>query len=158
MKKKINYLAFKFVFLIIIFNSCLAAKAFTIKSGQVISSDGKVYEFASPKEAELLIKKSKDSGKSLGVFNNNLFLIVDERILHIPLQDIISSTDTQIYNLVNKKTDKFFKKNNLEKSKKLIINRLYMASNRLKKLHLINRLQNKISNKSGSYISFYFSF
>ena len=157
MKKKINYLAFKFVFLIIIFNSCLAAKAFTIKSGQVISSDGKVYEFASPKEAELLIKK-KDSGKSLGVFNNNLFLIVDERILHIPLQDIISSTDTQIYNLVNKKTDKFFKKNNLEKSKKLIINRLYMASNRLKKLHLINKLQNKISNKSGSYISFYFSF
>ena len=157
MKKKINYLAFKFVFLIIIFNSYLAAKAFTIKSGQVISSDGKVYEFASPKEAELLIKK-KDSGKSLGVFNNNLFLIVDERILHIPLQDIISSTDTQIYNLVNKKTDKFFKKNNLEKSKKLIINRLYMASNRLKKLHLINKLQNKISNKSGSYISFYFSF
>ena len=157
MKKKINYLAFKFVLLIIIFNSYLAAKAFTIKSGQVISSDGKVYEFASPKEAELLIKK-KDSGKSLGVFNNNLFLIVDERILHIPLQDIISSTDTQIYNLVNKKTDKFFKKNNLEKSKKLIINRLYMASNRLKKLHLINRLQNKISNKSGSYISFYFSF
>ena len=158
MKKKINYLAFKFVLLIIIFNSCLAAKAFIIKSGQVISSDGKVYEFASPKEVELLIKKSKDSGKSLGVFNNNLFLIVDERILHIPLQDIISSTDTQIYNLVNKKTDKFFKKNNLEKSKKLIINRLYMASNRLKKLHLINRLQNKISNKSGSYISFYFSF
>tara|TARA_B100000700_G_scaffold73255_1_gene81763 strand:- start:1816 stop:2289 length:474 start_codon:yes stop_codon:yes gene_type:complete len=157
MKKKINYLAFKFVFLIIIFNSCLAAKAFTIKSGQVISSDGKVYEFASPKEAELLIKK-KDSGKSLGVFNNNLFLIVDERILHIPLQDIISSTDTQIYNLVNKKTDKFFKKNNLKKSKKLIINRLYMASNRLKKLHLINKLQNKISNKSGSYISFYLSF
>ena len=157
MKKKINYLAFKFVLLIIIFNSYLAAKAFTIKSGQVISSDGKVYEFASPKEAELLIKK-KDSGKSLGVFNNNLFLIVDERILHIPLQDIISSTDTQIYNLVNKKTDKFFKKNNLEKSKKLIINRLYMASNRLKKLHLINKLQNKISNKSGSYISFYLSF
>ena len=158
MKKKINYLAFKFVLLIIIFNSYLAAKAFTIKSGQVISSDGKVYEFASPKEVELLIKKSKDSGKSLGVFNNNLFLIVDERILHIPLQDIISSTDTQIYNLVNKKTDKFFKKNNLEKSKKLIINRLYIASNRLKKLHLINKLQNKISNKSGSYISFYFSF
>ena len=158
MKKKINYLAFKFVLLIIIFNSYLAAKAFTIKSGQVISSDGKVYEFASPKEVELLIKKSKDSGKSLGVFNNNLFLIVDERILHIPLQDIISSTDTQIYNLVNKKTNKFFKKNNLEKSKKLIINRLYMASNRLKKLHLINKLQNKISNKSGSYISFYFSF
>ena len=157
MKKKINYLAFKFVLLIIIFNSYLAAKAFTIKSGQVISSDGKVYEFASPKEAELLIKK-KDSGKSLGVFNNNLFLIVDERILHIPLQDIISSTDTQIYNLVNKKTDKFFKKNNLKKSKKLIINRLYMASNRLKKLHLINKLQNKISNKSGSYISFYLSF
>ena len=158
MKKKINYLAFKFVLLIIIFNSYLAAKAFTIKSGQVISSDGKVYEFASPKEVELLIKKSKDSGKSLGVFNNNLFLIVDERILHIPLQDIISLTDTQIYNLINKKTDKFFKKNNLEKSKKLIINRLYMASNRLKKLHLINKLQNKISNKSGSYISFYFSF
>ena len=158
MKKKINFLALKFVLLIIIFNSYLVAKAFTIKSGQVISSDGKVYEFASPKEVELLIKKSKDSGKSLGVFNNNLFLIVDERILHIPLQDIISSTDTQIYNLVNKKTDKFFKKNNLEKSKKLIINRLYMASNRLKKLHLINKLQKKISNKSGSYISFYFSF
>ena len=46
----------------------------------------------------------------MGVFNNNLFLIIDEKILFITVQEIISSTDIQITNLVNDKTNSFVRK------------------------------------------------
>ena len=48
----------------------------------------------------------------MGVFNNNLFLIINEKILFIPLQEIITSTDIQITNLVIEKTNLFIKKYN----------------------------------------------
>lgn len=103
----------KIVILIFVFGNIQLSNSLTIKSGQIISSDGKVYEFASPKEKEFLIQKSLTYGKSMGVFNNNLFLIIDEKILFIPLQEIIPSTDIQITNLVIEKTNLFIKKYNL---------------------------------------------
>ena len=45
----------------------------------------------------------------MGFFNNSLFLIIEKNILHIPFQEIVTSTDKQITNLVNKETDKFIK-------------------------------------------------
>ena len=109
----------KIVILIFLFIYVQQSNSLTIKSGQIISSDGKIYEFASPKEKEFLIKKSKTHGKSMGVFNNNLFLIIDEKILFIPLQEIISSTDIQITNLVNDKTNSFAAKYNVIKNKNM---------------------------------------
>ena len=103
----------KIVILIFLFGNIQLSNSLTIKSGQIISSDGQVYEFASPKEKEFLIKKSEAHGKSMGVFNNNLFLIIDEKILFMPLQEIISSTDIQITNLVNDKTNSFAAKYNV---------------------------------------------
>ena len=73
----------KIVILIFLFINVQQSNSLTIKSGQIISSDGKIYEFASPKEKEFLIKKSKTHGKSMGIFNNNLFLIIDEKILFV---------------------------------------------------------------------------
>ena len=83
----------KIIILIFVFGNIQLSNSLTIKSGQIISSDGKVFEFASPKEKEFLIKKSITYGKSMGVFNNNLFLIIDEKILFIPLFFINSATD-----------------------------------------------------------------
>ena len=137
----------KIVILIFLFINVQQSNSLTIKSGQIISSDGKIYEFASPKEKEFLIKKSKTHGKSMGVFNNNLFLIIDEKILFIPLQEIISSTDIQITNLVNDKTNSFAAKYNLIENKNFIKNRLNLAAIKLKRLHLLNKLQKKILEK-----------
>ena len=148
----------KIVILIFVFGNIQLSNSLTIKSGQIISSDGKVYEFASPKEEKFLIKKSITYGKSMGVFNNNLFLIIDEKILFIPLQEIISSTDIQITNLVIEKTNFFIKKYNLNGGSEVIKNKLYLGAKRIKKLHLLNKLQKNILSKSGSYITFYFSF
>ena len=148
----------KIVILIFLFINVQQSNSLTIKSGQIISSDGKIYEFASPKEKEFLIKKSETHGKSMGVFNNNLFLIVDEKILFIPLQEIISSTDIQITNLVNDKTNSFVVKYNLIENKYIIKNRLNLAAIKLKRLHLLNKLQKKIFRKNGSYLTFYFNF
>ena len=110
----------KIIILIFVFGNIQLSNSLTIKSGQIISSDGKVYEFASPKEKEFLIQKSITYGKSMGVFNNNLFLIIDEKILFIPLQEIIPSTDIQITNLVNDKTNSFAAKYNLIENKNML--------------------------------------
>ncbi len=148
----------KIVILIFLFINVHQSNSLTIKSGQIISSDGKVYEFASPKEKEFLIKKSETHGKSMGVFNNNLFLIIDEKILFIPLQEIITSTDIQITNLVIEKTNLFIKKYNLIEGNEVIKNKLYLGAKKIKQLHLLNKLQKNILSKRGSYIAFYFSF
>ena len=148
----------KIIILIFVFCNIQLSNSLTIKSGQIISSDGKVYEFASPKEKEFLIQKSITYGKSMGVFNNNLFLIIDEKILFIPLQEIITSTDIQISNLVNDKTNSFAAKYNLIENKNFIKNRLNLAPIKLKSLLLLNKLQKKIFKKNGSYITFYFNF
>ena len=162
----IKFLKRNFILLLKIFsiicmlNNPLTGYALTIKSGQVISSDGKVYDFASPKEKGLLIKKSKNIGKSIGVQNKSLFLIVDEEILHIPIEQIIWSSESQIIDLVEKKVDIFFKDNDFDENKNIIKERLVFSSKKLKQLHLLNKLQNKIykKNKNGTFVSFYFSF
>ena len=159
MRKNLFFiLLLKIVILIFLFINVQQSNSLTVKCGQIISSDGKIYEFASPKEKEFLKKKSKTHGKSMGVFNNNLFLIIDEKILFIPLKEIISSTDIQITNLVNDKTNSFAAKYNLIENKNIIKNRLNLAAIKLKKLHLLNKLQKKIFRKNGSYLTFYFNF
>ena len=157
---KNRYILLKLFFIIFLLNVPLTSKALTIKSGQVISSDGKVYNFASPKEKELLIKKSKIEGKSIGVQNKNLFLIIEEEILHIPIEKIIWSSDTQIINLVEKKIKLFFEKNDFDKNETSVKERLVSSAKKLKQLYLLNKLENKISkqNLNGNYLKFYFIF
>ena len=157
---KNRYILLKLFFIIFLLNVPLICNALTIKSGQVISSDGKVYNFASPKEKELLIKKSKIEGKSIGVQNKNLFLIIEEKILHIPIEKIVWSSDTQIINLVEKKIKLFFKNNDFDKNETSVKERLVLSAKKLKQLYLLNKLENKISkrNSNGNYLKFYFIF
>ena len=157
---KNRYILLKLFLFIFLLNVPLISNALTIKSGQVISSDGKVYNFASPKEKELLIKKSKIEGKSIGVQNKSLFLIIEEKILHIPIEQIVWSSDIQIINLVEKKIKLFFKNNDFDKNETSVKERLVLSAKKLKQLYLLNKLENKISkrNSNGNYLKFYFIF
>ena len=157
---KNRYILLKLFFIIFLLNVSLIGNALTIKSGQVISSDGKVYDFASPKEKELLIKKSKTEGKSIGVQNKNLFLVIEEKILHIPIEKIIWSSDNQITNLVEKKIKLFFENNNFYENETIVKERFVLSAKKLKQLHLLNKLENKIlkRNSNGNYVNFYFIF
>ena len=76
--------------------------AFTIKSGQVWSSDGNVYDFASPDEKKKLIEKHKSGGDQVGVLNNQLFIVMDEDIINIPLSDLQGKSDDEIDTVLNK--------------------------------------------------------
>ena len=59
--------------------------ALTLKSGEVIGSDGKVYEGASPEQMENI--KARD-GKSLGTANGNLYFTRKDTTIFVPLSEI----------------------------------------------------------------------
>ena len=65
-----------------------SAMALTFKKGQVLGSDGKIYDGASPEETARLIKNAADGGESAGVRGNNLFVVMDDELVFIPLSDL----------------------------------------------------------------------
>ena len=69
---------------------------FTIKSGQVLSSDGKVYDFASPEEKKKIIKRYKEGGEQVGTKNNQLFIVYEDEIINIPLNEISNLSDENL--------------------------------------------------------------
>ena len=69
-----------------------SAMALTFKKGQVLGSDGKIYDGASPEETARLIKNAADGGESAGVRGNNLFVVMDDELVFIPLSDLSSKT------------------------------------------------------------------
>ena len=69
-----------------------SAMALTFKKGQVLGSDGKIYHGASPEETARLIKNAADGGESAGVRGNNLFVVMDDELVFIPLSDLSGKT------------------------------------------------------------------
>lgn len=69
-----------------------SAMALTFKKGQVLGSDGKIYGGASPEETARLIKNAADGGESAGVRGNNLFVVMDDELVFIPLSDLSGKT------------------------------------------------------------------
>ena len=69
-----------------------SAMALTFKKGQVLGSDGKIYDGASPEETARLIKNAADGGESAGVRGNNLFVVMDDELVFIPLLDLSGKT------------------------------------------------------------------
>ena len=90
-------------------------QAFTIKSGQVWSSDGNVYDFASPEEKKKLIEKYKNGGDQVGVLNNQLFIVMDEDIINIPMSDLQGKSDAEIDTVLDKAFADFENKEPKEK-------------------------------------------
>lgn len=67
--------------------------ALTIKKGEVIGGDGKVYQGASPEQQANLISLAKrdtwlGEGKKSGVQGGNLWLIVEDEMVFVPLNDL----------------------------------------------------------------------
>lgn len=78
----------------------LAAHALTFKKGQVLGSDGQIYDGASPAEIAKLISVAKEEGKTAGVFGGNLFVIVNDGVTFIPITDLAGKSEEDIEALV----------------------------------------------------------
>jgi hypothetical protein len=71
-----------------------AASALTLKSGQVLSSDGQVYDGASPDQKQALVAKSKEkgwfgaAGKKSGVQGSNVYIVVQDELVFVPINEI----------------------------------------------------------------------
>ncbi len=98
--------------------SCLVltgpAMALTFKSGQVLGADGKLYDGASPEQAANIIAASKETGlfgakrKSAGVKGNNLYVIVNDTVTFIPLNEVRGKSDGQIEALIVERVTETF--------------------------------------------------
>ena len=73
-----------------------AAEALTLKTGQVLGSDGQVYQGASPETRQQLINKVHNGGEIAGVSNNSVYVVVGETITFLPLAEIQGLTDATI--------------------------------------------------------------
>ncbi len=73
-----------------------------IKSGQVFSNEyAQVFNGPSPKEKEALLKKIKrGSSKNVNVMSNNLLILNGEKLIVIPLKDIIGQTDENLNSII----------------------------------------------------------
>ena len=76
------------------------AQALTFKSGQVIGGDGKIYDGASPQQAEALKKLAARSGKKAGVSGSQLYVVAGEEIVFIPVTEIAGKSDDEIQEIV----------------------------------------------------------
>ena len=89
-----------FAFIIFSINSTISY-GFTISTGQVLSSDGKVYDFASPEEQEKLMKKYEEGGDQVGVMNNSLFIMQDDGIISVPMGKITGIGKEELNEVIN---------------------------------------------------------
>lgn len=64
------------------------AAALTFKKGEVLGTDGKVYQGASPEQMDRLVEKAKETGDVGGVTGNNVFVVVGEEVAFIPINDL----------------------------------------------------------------------
>lgn len=64
------------------------AAALTFKKGEVLGTDGKVYQGASPEQMDRLVEKAKETGDVGGVTGNNVFVVVGEEVTFIPINDL----------------------------------------------------------------------
>jgi len=64
------------------------ASALTFKKGEVLGSDGKMHQGASPEQTQRLIANAEESGDVGGVVGNNVFVVVGEGVTFIPINDL----------------------------------------------------------------------
>ena len=69
------------------------ANALTLKSGEVLGGDGKVYQGASPETEAAMLKQAGQTdwfgnSKTSGVMGSNLFIVVEDKVTYIPLTEL----------------------------------------------------------------------
>ena len=82
------------------------ATALTLKTGQVPVSDDGVYDGASPEQVERLVENAEreDWGgnkRTSGVIGRNLFIVVEEKPVFVPLNELQGKTKEWIREIVN---------------------------------------------------------
>ena len=77
-----------------------AAEALTFKKGQVLGSDGQLYDGASPENVENLIANAKADDKPAGVVGPNVFVLVGETVTFVPVQDIAGKSNAAVIAIV----------------------------------------------------------
>lgn len=91
---------------LLIFGVHNGAAALTLKSGQVLSPDGQVFDGASPEQQEALIAKSKTKGwfgaegKKSGVQGSNVYVVVQDELVFVPLKDIQGKSKENITKVI----------------------------------------------------------
>ena len=81
----------------------LAASALNFKKGQVLGSDGQIYDGASPDLRDRLIKKAQRTGESAGVTAGKLFVVVNDTITFVPLSDLAGKSEETVKEIVVEK-------------------------------------------------------
>ena len=77
-----------FLIILVIALTSWSSNALTFKKGEVLGSDGKVYEGASPTQMERLITRAKKGGETAGVAGQNVFIVVDDGVVFVPVSDL----------------------------------------------------------------------
>ena len=74
-----------------------SAQALTFKKGEVLGSDGKTYQDASPKQMEGQIKRAAANDMPAGVVGNNVFVVVGDKVSFVPTSKLRgTSNETQL--------------------------------------------------------------
>lgn len=94
-----------FVLLVLCSFTFSSAQALTLKSGQVLGSDGAIYDGASPDQQEQLIKNAQKEDlfgnkKSAGVAGSSLFVIVEGDAIFIPLSELSGKSKSGLTEVV----------------------------------------------------------
>ena len=85
--------------------TALPAHALTLKKGQVIGGDGGVYDGASPEQQAQLVKNAQKEDffgnkKAAGVVGGNLFVIVEDEAVFIPLSELAGKSKSALTEVV----------------------------------------------------------
>ena len=91
--------------LIVLFSSLIpvSAHTLTLKTGEVIGADGKVYLGASPSQLEASKRKFKQSGKSDMVSGNLLFINVDGTLINFSIPILRQKRGKELENFIREK-------------------------------------------------------
>ena len=80
-------------------------KALTLKTGEVLGSDGNVYSGASPEQLLKMEKTFKDSGKNVQVFGHILFVDILRKAVSISLKEIQSKQGADLDEFIDEKIE-----------------------------------------------------
>ena len=84
----------------------ISASALTFKKGEVLGSDGQIYEGASPNVRARLIAKAQDGGKSAGVTGGQLYVVVRDTITFVPITEIAGKSEETVKEIVCRESDR----------------------------------------------------
>ena len=84
------------------------AQALTLKSGEVLGSDGQVHTGASPENMEKMERRFRESGKQSLVLGEMLFLDVEGETVRFGLKELHSKSPAEVDELIDSRIDAAF--------------------------------------------------